>query len=96
MAEIIWQDQAVNEFEAIQDYIGSKFGGNSKAKFTVRVFEFLHILEKYPSIGPVEFPQKAIRGFVISKQTKVLYKIIDEKIHLLSFFDNRKDPERTS
>ena len=96
MAEIIWQDQAVEEFETIQEYIRSKFGEDSMEKFTVRVFEFLDILEKYPSIGPVEFPQRAIRGFVISKQTKILYKVADNKIFLLSFFDNRKDPERIS
>jgi len=92
MAEIIWTPYAVEDFEDIQEYLGRKFGEHSIRKFTLRVFGFLNILENHPKIGLLEIETKNIRSFVLSKQTTILYKVENEKIYLLSFFDNRQEP----
>ena len=44
MAEVIWQDRAVEEFEAIQEYLVNEYGELSVRKFTKRVFTFLDLL----------------------------------------------------
>jgi plasmid stabilization system protein ParE len=94
--EIVWQDVAKHSFESIQDYILAKWGANAVEKFTQRVFHFLEILEKFPFIGTVENYNAGIRGFTISSQTKLLYKVTEEKIFLLAFYDLRQDPENKS
>lgn len=90
---IIWQYQAQVHFENIQQYLLETWGANSVEKFTKRVFSFLELLSKYPGIGNKEYSEKDIRGFTISSQTRVLYKVADNKIHLLAFYDLRMDSD---
>ena len=91
MAEIIWQDRAVDEFEAIQDYLAKHFGESHVKKFTRKVFQFLDLLVDHPSLGAVQHKKLMIRGFVLSSQTTIIYKYVDEKVYILSFIDNRSD-----
>lgn len=91
MAEVIWQDRAIEEFEAIQDYLTLSFGESQTRKFTQRVFDFLDLLSKHPSLGPIQIKELDIRGFVLSKQTTILYKLIDNRLYVLSLIDNRMD-----
>jgi plasmid stabilization system protein ParE len=88
-SRIIWDSEATIQFEKIQKYLHDQWGDAAVRKFTRRTFEFLTLLDKHPFIGPVEFPEKDIRGFVLTQQTKILYKVSSEKIILLSFFDVR-------
>jgi hypothetical protein len=43
-------------------------------------------------MGQVE--NNDIRGFQLSRQTRILYRIKDNKIIILSFFDVRQDPKK--
>jgi plasmid stabilization system protein ParE len=94
--EIVWQDLAKENFESIQDHILAKWGENAANKFTNRVFNFIEILERFPFIGSVENSHAGIRGFTIAYQTRVLYKVTEETIFLLAFYDLRQDPENKS
>jgi len=91
MAEIVWQDRAVAEFEAIQEYLIRYHGESQVRKFTKRVFQFLDLLQTHPSIGPLQHKKLDIRGFVLSRQTTIIYKLVNDKIHILAFVDNRSD-----
>ncbi|NOU19785.1 MAG: hypothetical protein HOO91_19690 [Bacteroidales bacterium] len=59
-----------------------------------KVYDFLDILIEFPEIGSLEHAERNIRGFVIVKQITLFYKIKDDKIILLNFFDNRQHPKR--
>lgn len=59
-----------------------------------KVYDFLDILVEFPEIGSVEHAEREIRGFVIVKQLTLFYKIKEDKIILLNFFDNRQNPKR--
>lgn len=41
-----------------------------------------------------QFENYDIRGFQLSHQTRILYRIKDNKIIILSFFDVRQDPNK--
>jgi len=41
----------------------------------------------------MEHPEREIRGFVIVKQLTLFYKIKQDKIILLNFYDNRQNPK---
>lgn len=69
-----------------------RFGNNVAIAFEEKVKDFLSILGEFPEIGQVVHIPTGIRGFQLTKQTKLLYRIKKEEIILLSFFDVRQDP----
>ena len=38
--------------------------------------------------------EKKIRGFQISRQTRLFYRVRGNRITILTFFDNRQDPKK--
>jgi len=91
--EIIWNKKATLQFQIIQEYLSQKWGEQSERKFTRRLFDFLDILQKYPFIGEVQYANKDVRGFVLSSQTKLFYKVTTNAIYILAFYDTRCDSE---
>lgn len=79
--QIIWQSQAQAHFESIQHYLLETWGATSVDKFTKRVFSFLELLSKYPAIGSIEHSEENIRGFTLSRQTRLLYKVTEDSIY---------------
>jgi hypothetical protein len=57
-----------------------------------KVDEIFMLLKNYPLMGQVEHNE--IRGFQLSRQTRILYRIRGNKIIVLSFFDVRQDPKK--
>ena len=59
-----------------------------------KLYDFLGILSEFPEIGSIQWPDKNIRGFSLTKQVSIFYKIEGDQIILLDFFDNRSDPKK--
>jgi plasmid stabilization system protein ParE len=90
--KILLTRRAVSNLDAIVQYIADKWGKSASATFLEKVDSFFNVLEKYPGIGQIE--KDDIRGFQISAQTRVLYRIKSDSIIILSFFDVRQHPGR--
>ena len=52
------------------------------------------ILQEFPEMGTLEIKAKNLRGFQLTKQTRVYYRIKGEQITILTFFDSRQDPKK--
>ena len=91
---IYWSKRADNKFDKIISYIDEEWGEVVARAFVKKVYDFLDILVEFPEIGSIEHPEREIRGFVIVKQLTLFYKIKEDKIILLNFFDNRQNPKR--
>ena len=52
------------------------------------------LLKKNPAIFPVSAKQNMVRKAIIDKNNSLFYKvdIYNNKIYLLTFFDNRQNP----
>ncbi|MEA3449168.1 MAG: type II toxin-antitoxin system RelE/ParE family toxin [Bacteroidota bacterium] len=92
--EIEWSNKADKKFDKILDYLLDNWGENATKVFVKKGYDFLDILVEFPQIGSIEHYEKGIRGFTILKQINVFYKLRGNKIILLDFFDNRKDPAK--
>ena len=92
--KIYWTKRASKKFDEILSYLQSEWGENVVKAFTQKVYGFLDILTEFPEIGTVENQKKGIRGFTIVKQISLFYRIADNKIILLNFFDNRQNPKK--
>ncbi len=92
--EVFWSKRADKKFDNILDYLMLEWGERVTNSFVTEVYNFLDILSEYPNIGTIEDKEKGIRAFTIVKQVNIFYKIYNNKIVILNFFDNRQDPTR--
>lgn len=84
--------RAERNFDSIVDYIMKKWGENTARQFVLKTDEIFKILKNYPTMGLIE--NGDIRGFQLSRQTRLLYRVRNEKIIVLAFFDVRQDPNK--
>ena len=91
---IFWTKHAEKSFEQILDYLEKEWGEKVSKAFAKKVYGFLEILSEFPEIGSIENKEKGIRGFAIIKQVNLFYRVSNNKIYLLKFFDNRQNPRK--
>ena len=92
--EIVWSKRANLKFDQIITYLIEEWGEQSAKQFIGKVFTILEILSEFPEIGSVENKEKSIRGLTVVKQVNLYYRIKNDKIILLVFFDNRQNPKK--
>jgi plasmid stabilization system protein ParE len=84
--------RAERHFDSIVYYIKQKWGDSTAKEFIHKVDSIFKLLQNYPQLGQLE--SNDIRGFQLTHQTRVLYRVRDNKIIILSFFDVRQDPKK--
>jgi plasmid stabilization system protein ParE len=87
---IHWVPLAIDTYLEEISFIYLKWNQNEVDKFVVLVDENLKRLSVNPLIGQIH---KNVYKIVLSKQTSLFYKIIEEekKIELVYFWNNKKD-----
>jgi len=88
-----WTKRADKKFDKIIDYLLVEWNEKVAKSFVKNVYDLIEILAEYPEIGTLENEEKEIRGLTIVKQVNVFYKVKDDQLIILNFFDNRKDPK---
>lgn len=94
---IEWKPIATASYFEEMDFILSKWNKIEVQKFEDLVYDYLETLSKSPRIGI--FSQKNnCFSIVISKQTTLFYKIIDNQsqIDLILFWNNTQNPQLLS
>ena len=92
MIEVLITPRAEKHFDLIVDFIKAKWGERTAKQFVIKTDEIFRLLKNYPTMGQIESGD--IRGFQLSRQTRLLYRVRDEKIIVLAFFDVRQDPNK--
>jgi len=92
--KLVWTRKAHKRMGEILDYIQIEFGNPSRISFRERVKEFTRLLCEFPEIGTLESKDKNLRAFQLTKQTRVFYRIINDRIVILTLFDSRQDPKK--
>ncbi|SHG42625.1 hypothetical protein SAMN05443549_10429 [Flavobacterium fluvii] len=91
---IEWKSIATYSYFDEIDFILLKWNEVEVQKFEDLVYDFLATLSKTPKLG-IYKSEKDCYSLVISKQTTLYYKIIEEKsqIDLILFWNNSKNPD---
>lgn len=92
--DIQWSKKADRSFDLVIDYLKEEFGDITTRKFVRKIYEFLDLLAEFPEIGTTENKELNIRGFVVVKQITIFYKVRDQKLILMNFYDNRQKPKK--
>ncbi len=89
-----WKSLATESYFNEMNFILLKWNQNEVQKFEDLVYDFLETISKTPTIGKYKSDINCY-SLVISKQTTLYYKIIEDKnqIDLLYFWNNTKNPD---
>ncbi len=91
---IRWTTRADIKLDQLIIYLESEWGESVVKAFMRKLYDFLEILSEFPEIGSMQYLEKVIRGFALTKQVTIFYKIDSNHIILLDIFDNRSDPKK--
>jgi plasmid stabilization system protein ParE len=84
--------KALHDLENISTYLDDTFGNIVANDFRTKILDSISLLQDFPLIGSIQNKERGFRGFVIHRNTTILYKFINQRITVLRFYDNRQKP----
>jgi len=94
MREILWSQEARNDFEKNIDYLLQKWTENEAQKFIDDVYDVLYFLQK----SNVEFKMIGYSNIRVAKvcaQVDLLYRVNkNQVVELVRFWDVRQNPDK--
>ena len=87
--KLIWSRTSELSLGEILKYIESKFGNRVYESYYFDVIQTVDDIAIHPEMFPIYLLSSEIRKAVINKKTVLYYKIQDETIYLLAFYDVR-------
>lgn len=95
--KVIWQSNALRQRTGIAEYIRQEFGAKRKTRFLQEVRQMTQKLKSSPGIGQIDplfadRPQ-TYRSVIINGLNKLVYRIDDDTIRIVAFWDTRMQPE---
>lgn len=93
--EIVWSDEARCGFNANIRFLEKKWSDEEALNFIERTEKILSLLENHPALFPItRHPDKNIRKGAICRQVSLIYKVEEDAVFLMKFWNNLQDPEK--
>ncbi len=96
--KIIWQSPAKTGRRQVAAYIRRRFGIERVKQFRQEVDQTVQRIMCHPNIGSIDplFDDrpKTYRSIIINGLSKMVYFIDDETIHIVAFWDTRREPKK--
>ncbi len=89
MNQVIWSDLAYLSYTDISNYLTSNFSLDLALKFDEQVEKLCDNLTKFKNFCPAYTLRPTLRKCIVNKHIALLYRIDENKIHLITFYDNR-------
>lgn len=90
---IFFSKNAEKDLEEIQIYLDLNYGAKVRDKFVLKIRHALELLMQHPKLGSKEHETKDLYGLLIHRHSKMFYRIKNDKITILAFFDTRQNPK---
>ena len=90
---VIWSPQSKESFENNVLHLLETWSEQDANDFIDRVEEVLRLISKHPKIFRYLPEQDAYRCVVV-KPVSLFYRLRDNQVELLTFWDNRMDPKK--
>ena len=91
-----WTDYADMRRDQVADYIRGYFGAKYKNRFIKEVRKITKMLRRSPNIGSIDplFADRSVayRSIIINGLSKMAYRINDDTIYIVGFWDTRQEP----
>ncbi|MDQ8003214.1 MAG: hypothetical protein REI64_00365 [Pedobacter sp.] len=79
-------------YEAVVAQLNKRWGEKFVLKFEGKVKRCIKILTSNPYLYPVFYEELQLRKCIIHKNCSILYKIDEQIVLVVAFWDNRQDP----
>lgn len=89
--KIVWSIQAETSYLKILEYLIDNWTLKTAISFEKKVEDYLKILQKNPQMCKSSEIMLNIRKCIITTQTSLAYRIVNNSIELITFFDNRNN-----
>lgn len=91
-----WNDESKKRLRETARYIRDVFGVQARADFLQEVKHTSTLLGNNPDLGPLEaflsdLPSK-YRSVVVRRHNKIVYRVVDDHIEVIAFWDTRREP----
>lgn len=93
-SKIRWTVEAINDLDSIVKYLDAKWTDRVKQNFIEILNYKLDLISVFPSLGSKIFSAKKIRAILVTKHSRLYYRINTDLIIILRIFDTRKDPDK--
>lgn len=90
--EIYWTDTAKETYLYILDFLSDKWGEKITTKFINQTEKSISLIAQFPTLYECIGGFSEVRKVVLHKNCSFLYRIANEKIELLVFWDTRQEP----
>lgn len=95
--KIHWDPKAKAALRQVARYINMRFGRKARQDFMQRVKESEAQLKRFPDIGQIDplFEDRpvAYRSVIINGLNKLVYRVENDTIYIVGFWDTRMDDE---
>lgn len=92
--KIEWTENAKQDLFKIIEYLVEEWSVEVAENFVDKLDSILELLANSPFIGTASNKKKGVRQILVTRHNRLFYRIIDDKIVLLDFFDTRQDPSK--
>jgi len=90
--KVFWTDHALSELNETYKYLEKEFTANELRKLSVEIDFTLNLISRNPELFPsADF--KGVRRVVIKKYNTLYYRLQNNQIEILSFYNNCKRPK---
>ena len=89
--QIVWSGEAKSDYSRNIEYLLEKWGLDAAREFADNVANILNQIVMMPGMFPTS-GYKKVRKVIACRQISILYKVEEQRIVLLRFWDNRQDP----
>jgi addiction module RelE/StbE family toxin len=93
--KIEWTENAKQDLKKVIEYLVEEWSVDVAEKFVDKLDSMLELLADSPFIGTASNKKKGVRQILITRHNRLFYRLIDDKIILLDFFDTRQDPSKS-
>ena len=94
--KVEWTDYAEMCRDQVSDYIFDSFGAKRMEKFMQEVDHIVSMLVRSPNIVSIDplFADRSstYRSIIINGLSKMVYRIDDDIVYIVGFWDTRKEP----
>ena len=94
--KVRWKTNAIQSRRQIARYINKNFGATALKDFLHEIDRTVNLIKSNPAIAHIDplFDDRVstYRSIIVNRLSKLVYRIDDDVVNIVAFWDCRKDP----
>jgi len=91
---LIWSDRSLKEYDDLIYYLSNHWSEDIALRVMVEIDQTVLHIQASPEHFPFYSKRKKIKRCVASPQTSIYFKVYNDKLEILTIFDNRQNPKK--